>query len=112
MMAPHALLFMNYHSHFWDGSVKVDRDEIEVGDIFIIAGRRRRPGWYADPVEVRVLSVNDNDTATVMVRGGSVESVKLDLLRRPDWRKVPQFYISHGPRSIRSTGGPPIRMTC
>ena len=99
-MAPRALLFMNYHSHFWDGSVKVDRDDIEVGDIFVIEGRRVCPGWSPAPAEVRVLSVNDNDTATVMVRGGSVENIKLDRLRQPKWSKVPQFYMSYGPRSI------------
>ena len=98
---PRALLFMNYHSHFWDGAVKVDKDDIEIGDIFVIAGHApRRSGWPADPVEARVLSVNDNDTATVMVRGGDIESVRLDLLRQPKWSKVPQFYMSYGPRSI------------
>ena len=100
MMAPHELLFMNYNRHFWDGAVKVDKDEIEVGDVLILGDRQRPLGWFTKFVEVRVLSVNGNDTATVMLRGGGVENVRLDNLKRPDWNKLPRYWISRGPRTI------------
>ena len=98
-MAPRELLFMNYNSHFWDGSVKVDKEELEVGDVLIL-GDRRRPDMYPEVVEVRLLSINDDETATVIVRDGGVENVRLDNLRRPDWNKLPQYWISRGPRTI------------
>ena len=98
-MAPRELLFMNYNHHFWDGSVKVDKEEIEVGDVLIL-GDRRRSDVYPEVVEVRLLSINENETATVIVRDGGVENVRLDNLRRPDWNKLPQYWISRGPRTI------------
>ena len=35
-MAPRELVFCNYNSRFWDGAVKVVREEIEVGDVYIL----------------------------------------------------------------------------
>ena len=98
-MAPRELLFMNYNHHFWDGAVKVEKEEIEVGDVLIL-GDRPRPGWYPEVVEVCLLSVNDNETATVIVRGGGVENVRLGNLRRPDWYKLPRYWLSGGSRTI------------
>ena len=42
-MAPCELVFCNYNAHFWDGAVKVENEEIEVGDVLIL-GDCRRPG--------------------------------------------------------------------
>ena len=97
-MAPRELLFMNYNHHFWDDSVKVWKDEIEVGDIFILAGRSRFDR-FPYHVEVRLLSVNDDETATVKVRDGGVENVRLDYLRRPDWNTKPRYWTSERPRN-------------
>ena len=51
-------------------------------------------------VEVRVISVNGDETATAILRGGGVESVRLSNLRRPDWWAKPRYWLSQGPRTI------------
>ena len=63
--------------------MKVWKDEIEVGDIFILSGRSRFD-TYPHYVEARLLSVNDDETATVKVRDR--------LLRRPNWNTKPHFW--------------------
>ena len=98
-MAPCELVFCNYNSNFWDNVVKVVREEIEVGDVYIL-GDRLRPGCYPEVVEVRVMSVNINRTVTVIVKGGRVENVRLDNLRQPDWYTKPYYWGSLGPRFI------------
>ena len=90
-MEPRELLFMTYTNDFWVNAVEVRKDEIEVGDIFILFGRSRFD-TYPHCVEARLLSVNDDETATVKVRDRGVENVKLDLLRRPDWNTKPHFW--------------------
>ena len=50
-MAPRELVFCNYNCGFWDDTIKVDREEIEVGDVYIL-GDRMRPGSYPEVVEV------------------------------------------------------------
>ena len=90
---------MTYNHHFWDGAVKVEKEEIEIGDILIL-GDRWRPGGYTEVVEVCVMSLNPGDTATVVVRGGGVENVRLDNLKRPDWFKMPRYWSSGRVRTI------------
>ena len=98
-MAPRELVFMNYNAGFWLGAVKVKKEDIEVGDVLIL-GDCRRSGCYPEVVEVRVISVNLDETVTVILRGGGVESVRLNNLRRPDWWTTPQFWSSQSPRTI------------
>ena len=99
IMAPRELVFCNYNARFWDGAVKVAKEEVEVGDVLIL-GDRWRPGRNPEVVEVCVMSVNNDETATVIVRGGRVENVRLGNLRRPDWYTKPRFWLSLGPRTI------------
>ena len=93
------LVFYNYDGRFWNGAVKVTKEEIDVGDVLIL-GDCRRPGLYPEVVEVRVIAVNDDETVTVIVRGGGVENVRISNLWRPDWFTRPRFWLSRGPRSI------------
>ena len=99
IMAPRELVFCNYNCGFWDDAIKVDREEIEVGDVYIL-GDRMRPGSNPEVVEVRVMSINVNETVTVIVRGGGVENVRVDNLRQPDWYTKPYYWGSLGPRFI------------
>ena len=99
IMAPRELVFCNYNSRFLDDAVMVVKEEIEVGDVYIL-GDRRRPGCYPEVVEVRVMSVNINETVTVIVRVGGVENVIMDNLRQLDWYKKPLYWLSGGPRGI------------
>ena len=91
---------MNYNHGFWLGAVRVKEEEIEVGDVLAL-GDCKRFGRYPYPevVEVRVVSVNGDGTVTVILRGGGVENVRLDNLRRPDWWSTPRFWRSQGPRT-------------
>ena len=71
-----------------------------MGDVLIL-GESRLSGVYPDVVEVRVMSINPDETVTVIVRGGGgVENVKLTDLRRPDWWTTPRYWTSGGPRSV------------
>ena len=97
IMAPRGLVFCDYSARFWDGAVKVLKDEIKVGDLLILGGCRR-PGWRSGVVEVRVMSLNCDKTVTAIVRGGGVENVKIGNLRRPDWFSKPRSWRSLGPR--------------
>ena len=97
IMAPRELVFCDYNTRFWDGAVKVLKDEIEVGDVLILGGCRRL-GWRSGVVEVRVMLLNCDKTVTVIVRGGGVENVKIGNLRRPDWFSKPHSWRSLGPR--------------
>ena len=98
-MAPRELVFMNYNAGFWLGAVKVKKEEIEVGDVLIL-GECCRLECYPEVVEVRVISVNLDETVTVILRGGGVESVRLNNLRRLDWWTTPLYWTSRGPRTI------------
>ena len=46
------------------------------------------------------MSINVNETVTVIVRGGGVENVRVDNLRQPDWYTKPYYWGSLGPRFI------------
>ena len=99
-MAPRQLAFMNYNAGFWLGAVQVKKEEVEVGDVLILS-EKRLSGVYPDVVEVRVMSVNPDETVTVIVRGGGgVENVKLTDLRRPDWWTTPLYWTSGGLRTV------------
>ena len=100
-MALRELCWMNYNHGFWLGAVRVKEEEIEIGDILCLADRKRL-GRYPYPVvvEVRVVSLNSDGTATVILRGGGVENVRLDKLRRPDWWTTPRYWYCQGPRCI------------
>ena len=49
------LVFYNYDGRFWNGAVKVTKEEIDVGDVLIL-GDCRRPGLYPEVVEVCVIA--------------------------------------------------------
>ena len=101
IMALRELVWMNYNAGFWLGAVRVKEEEIKVGDVLVLGDclrLEREP--YCDVVEVRVIAVNYDGSATVIVRGGGVENVGLDNLRRPDWWSTPRFWRSGGPRGI------------
>ena len=97
-MAPRKLLFMDYNDELWKGAVPVKEEEVEVGDVLILNEKRVLDPVYPDVVEVRVISLNADETVTVISRGGGVESVKLSDLRRPDWWEQPLYWMAFGMR--------------